>query len=94
MLPRMTSAQRRELKAAAQRLEPIVHVGKQGLTPALIHGVHQALDGRELIKIKFRDFKDERETLAAAVASQTGSEVVQIIGHVAVLYRPKPEAKE
>jgi hypothetical protein len=41
----------------------------------------------ELIKIKFAAFKDERKSLAAEIAARTNSEVVWIVGHVAVLYR-------
>jgi len=87
----MTNVQRRELKAAAQRLDATVFLGKLGCTPAFLASVEVALQHRELIKVKFACFKDERETLAAEIASKTGSEVVTIVGHVAVLYRKKPE---
>jgi RNA-binding protein len=81
----------RKLKALAQRLEPILHVGKSGVTEAFVASVDQALADHELIKIKFAAFKDERKSLAAEIAARTNSELVWVVGHVAVLYRMQPD---
>lgn len=83
----LTNPQLRKLKAMAQRLEPIAFVGKAGVTDAWLTGLEQALNDHELIKIKFVAFKDERKTLAAEIAMRSQSELVWIVGHVAVLYR-------
>src|ERR1017187_1542890 len=83
----LTNPQKRKLKALAQRLEPVVYVGKAGVTDELLTVVEQALADHELIKVKFVAFKEERESLTAAMAARTNSELVWIIGHVAVLYR-------
>ncbi len=79
-----------KLKAAAQHLEPVAFLGKQGVTAEFLLSVETALASRELIKLKFVAFKDERRELAAQIAEKTGSTVIMIVGHVAVLYRPKP----
>ncbi len=86
----LSNAEIRRLKAAAQQLEPVVFLGKQGVTSDFVKSVDTALASRELIKLKFGAFKDERRELAAQIAAQTGSEVIMVVGHVAVLYRPKP----
>ena len=83
----LSNPQKRKLKALAQRLEPVVYVGKAGVTDELLASVEQALADHELIKIKFVAFKEEKESLTAAMAARTSSELVWIIGHVAVLYR-------
>ena len=87
----LSNPQIRQLKALAQRLEPVVHVGKAGVTDELVASVEQALNDHELIKIKFTAFKTEKESLAAEIAARTQSELVWIVGHVAVLYRAQPD---
>jgi RNA-binding protein len=87
----LSNPQIRKLKALAQQLEPVVHVGKAGVTDAFLAGVEQALNDHELIKIKFTAFKEERKPLAAEIAARTQSELVWIVGHVAVLYRAQPD---
>jgi RNA-binding protein len=87
----LTNQQIRQLKALAQRLEPVVYVGKAGVTNELLASVEQALSDHELIKVKFTAFKDEKKVLAAEMATRTHSELVWIIGHVAVLYRAQSD---
>jgi len=74
----------------AQRLEAAVKLGKNGITPAFLAGLNEELALRELVKIKLGDFKDQRHELAAQMAEATGSALVQVVGHVVVLYRPRP----
>lgn len=78
----------RRLKAAAQHLEPVVHVGKSGVTPAVLSSIEQALQARELIKVRFAHDRAEREALAAAVATSTGAALIMQVGKVAVYYQP------
>jgi RNA-binding protein len=52
--------------------------------------VATAFQSHELIKIKLDDFKDQRKTLAPQLAEKTGSHLVTLLGHVVVLYRPRP----
>jgi RNA-binding protein len=87
----LTNPQLRTLKALAQKLDPVLHVGKSGVTDSFVAGVEQALDDHELIKIKFAAFKDTKKSLAAEIAARTHSELVWIVGHVAVLYRMQPD---
>jgi RNA-binding protein len=86
----LSKQQIRQFKSTAQRLEPTIHVGKAGLTPAFLSAVDLALTGHELIKVRFTHFKEERKTVAAEMAEKTHSHLVTIVGHVAVLYRKRP----
>lgn len=88
----LTNAENRRLKAEAQHLEPVVFLGKNGITAEFLQSVDQALANRELIKVRFAAFKDQRQELAGRIAVQTGCCLVTVIGHVAVLYRRKPGA--
>lgn len=85
----MTSKERVALRAQANSLEPIIQIGKEGISDNLIAQVDDTLDTRELIKIRVhletapetpREFADK---LAAAL----GADVIQVIGGVIVIYR-------
>ncbi len=85
----MTSKERAALRAQANSLEPIIQIGKEGISDNLIAQVDDTLDARELIKIRVhletapetpREFADK---LAAAL----GADVIQVIGGVIVIYR-------
>ncbi len=83
----LTNAEKRELKARAQKLEPILKLGHAGLTDAFVASMDTALATHGLVKMKFTDFKEEKKTLAPQIAARTGSEIVLQVGHVAVFYR-------
>ncbi len=87
----LTNAEKRDLKARAQRLEPIVKLGHGGMSDAFIHSLDEALTQHGLVKMKFADFKEEKKTLAPQIAERTSSEIVMQVGNVAVFYRSKPE---
>jgi len=89
--PALTNAQRRRLKALAQRLEPVLRIGKAGLSDAFLASVDAALLQHQIIKIKFADFKDEKKQLAPVLADRTNSHLVMQVGNVIVLYREHPD---
>jgi RNA-binding protein len=64
-----------------------LQLGKQGLTPNLVASVKEVFNTNELIKIKFLDFQDEKHELAEQLAEQSGSDLVAVIGNIAILYR-------
>ena len=87
----LTSIQRKYLRSLAHHLDPLVLVGKQGVTDTLIAAADDALLAHELIKVRFNDHKDEKKALVQKIAEGTGAQVAGIVGHVATLYRPHPE---
>lgn len=89
----LTNPEIRRLKAEAQHLEPIVQIGKNGLTDAVKQSIEQAFATRELIKMRFNHDRDEREVLAKAVAEATGAVLIMQVGKVAVFYRQKPNSE-
>ncbi len=84
----------RELKSRAQLLKPVIRLGKAGATAEFLAAFNELLDRNELIKMKFDDFKDQRVPLSRQIAQDTGSTVVQQVGHTAVFYRKKPSPSE
>jgi len=87
----ITGAQKRLLKAKAQRLEATLKIGKNGLSEGFLKEFNEALDLQELVKVRFVEFKEEKKTLAPKLAELTGSLLVARVGHVAVFYRPHPD---
>jgi RNA-binding protein len=86
----LTNAEIRKLKARAQLLEPMFKVGKAGLSEGFVKSVDAGLTHHDLVKIKFVEFKDEKKTLAPALAEKTSSHLIMRVGNVAVLYRRLP----
>lgn len=90
----ITSTQRKRLRSLAHSLDPIVLIGKQGLTDTLVAATENALEAHELIKVRFNDFKREKREIAAQLADKTGAELAGIIGHVAILYRQNEDPEK
>lgn len=87
----LTPAQRKYLRSQAHHLNPVVMIGKNGLTDEVVRSAELALAALELIKVRFQDRKDEKRDITDALAERTGSAVAGLIGHVAILYRPHAE---
>ena len=87
MADTLTSAQARKLKGLAQRLEPVLKIGKNGLSPAFLLSLDQELSRHELVKVKFADLKEQKKELAPQLAEQSGAVLVTLLGNVAVLFR-------
>jgi len=94
MLKPLTNSQIRKFKAAAQLLEPMLKVGRAGLSEGFIRSVNQALAQHELVKIKFAEFKEQKKDLAPQLAEKTASHLIMRVGNVMVLHRPKLVAVE
>ena len=73
-------------------LDPTVHIGQHGLTPAVISSLEDALRTRELVKVKLGVKGDVKpKDVAASLALATSSDVVQVIGRTATLFRENPD---
>ena len=88
----LTNAERKALKARAHPLHPIVIVGAAGLTPAVLQEIDRTLGSHELIKVRLTGAdREARERSAEDIAEALSCAVVQVIGHVLVIFRPFPE---
>ncbi|MBL3526879.1 MAG: ribosome assembly RNA-binding protein YhbY [gamma proteobacterium endosymbiont of Lamellibrachia anaximandri] len=91
----LSPQQKRELKKLAHHLKPVVMVGQHGLRESVQDEIDIALDSHELIKVKLAGAdKADREQLSGAIASRQNADLVQIIGRVAIFYRPNPDKKK
>ena len=84
----LTPAQRQYLKGLAHSRQPVVMIGNQGLTAAVLKEIERGLDAHELIKIKAAsDETDTRRAWMEEICTATGAAPVQHIGKVLVIYR-------
>lgn len=87
----LTARERSHLKARAHALEPSLIVGHGGLTDGVAAEIARALTARELIKVKILADREARDEIAAAICARTDSAIVQQVGKVVVLWRPRPD---
>lgn len=90
----INSRQRAQLRAMANDYDTILHVGKGGINDNIVKQADDALEARELIKIRILETcpTSVRET-ADSLAELTKSDVVQVIGSKFILYRESQKNK-
>ena len=88
----LTPAQRKEHRAEAHHLDPVVMVGGDGLTPGVKKEVDAALNAHGLIKVRvFSDDRAAREEMLQTLTDELNAAPIQHIGKLLVLWRPIPE---
>lgn len=93
--PELTPANKKALKAQAHTLDPVVLIGDKGLTDFVIKEIDLALKSHGLIKVRVAgDDRQARLEYAETICEATASALVQHIGKLLILYRPKPESAE
>ncbi|MGO1296789.1 MAG: ribosome assembly RNA-binding protein YhbY [Vibrio sp.] len=90
----LSNKQKQHLKALAHNLKPVVLMGANGLTEAVLAEIEIALNFHELIKVKVvSEDRETKQLIVDAIIRETGAEKVQVIGKVLVLYRPSEQRK-
>ncbi|ETT82383.1 ribosome assembly RNA-binding protein YhbY [Viridibacillus sp. FSL R5-0477] len=90
----LTGKQKRFLRAEAHHLNPIFQVGKGGVNDALIKHIKEAIEVRELMKIRILDnCEEDKHEVAEALAKGARAELVQLIGLTVVLYKESRDNK-
>jgi len=87
----LSSEQRSYLRSQAHHLDPVVLIGKHGITDGTIESIDRVLETRELIKIKFREFKDEKLSISEKITDLTNAQFVGVIGHTVIIFRQNPD---
>lgn len=84
----LNGKQKRYLRSEAHHLNAIFQIGKDGLHDKQIQGIDEALEARELIKVKILETcTTPKEEIADTLSIKTQSQVVQILGRTIILYR-------
>jgi putative YhbY family RNA-binding protein len=88
----LSPRERRELRAKAHRLHPVVIVGQHGLTPHVLHEIDVALKAHGLIKVRvFSEDRGEREAMLVRIAKELDGAAVQHLGKILIVWRAPEE---
>jgi len=87
----LTSAQKSKLRSLGQKLDPIIFIGKEGVTPKVLKELNRVLDMKELVKLKFAGQKDKKKDLAPEIAKQAECIFVGSLGNTALYYRQQSD---
>jgi putative YhbY family RNA-binding protein len=88
----LTPVQRKAHRAEAHHLDPVVMIGGDGLTPAVVKETDAALNAHGLIKIRvLGDDRAAREAMWLQLADALNAAPIQHIGKLLVLWRPQPK---
>ena len=93
---KLDGKQKKYLKGLAHKLKPVVLIGQQGLSEAVIKSTDDALNDHELIKIKFNEFKEkeQKEEISRRIEDRNGAVLIGMIGHIAIFYRRHPDPEK
>jgi len=88
----LTGKQLRHLRALGHHLDPVVQLGKHGLTEGIIAAVNDALETHELVKVRIgTECPDERHDVAERLPPAVRAELAQVLGRTILLYRRHPK---
>jgi len=83
---------RRELRSRGHTLKPVVSIGNAGLSAAVLRELELSLEHHELMKIRIGGAgREQRGQMIAAICEQLDAELVQAVGHIALIYRERRE---
>ena len=84
----LTEKMKHDLRGRGHTLKPVVSIGNAGLSKAVLREIELSLDHHELMKIKIGGAeRDERKRIITRICDQFDAELVQAIGHIALIYR-------
>ncbi len=90
----ITGKQKAYLKKLIHAKKPVVMIGGNGVSEGVIKLVNEELDMKELIKIKFVEYKEMKKELFPQIADQVGAVAVDLIGNVGILYREQADPEK
>jgi len=83
---------KKQLRKNSYSLKPVVIIGQNGLTGAVLSEIDASLNVHELIKIRVREpNKDKRDEQCLQIQKKLGAEIIHQIGFIVVFYRPNPK---
>lgn len=93
-MAKLKGSQRKWLRGMAHSLKPVVQIGRQGLSEAVLGEIDAALSDHELIKVQAAAPKEEKQEIGRRIEEATGAEVVGLIGHILILFRQNEDPEE
>lgn len=92
---KLTPKDRSQLRAQAHKLQPVVIIGQNGATDAVLQEIDRALTDHELVKIKVPgQERDTKHALAEEICLKSNAKLISVIGRVLIIYRKNLKAKK
>lgn len=83
----ISSKDKQKLKGLAHSIKPSVIIGKEGATKSTINTINNILENKELIKVKFNFFQDEKDSIAKDIEENCNATIVGQIGNIVILFK-------
>lgn len=83
----INSKQRSVLRSMAHHLNPVIIIGKNGITDSVIDAIDKVIEKNELIKIKFQEYKKEKKNISDQLVEKLDCHLIGIIGHNVIFFR-------
>jgi len=91
-VPDLSGKQRRHLRALGHHLDPLLQIGHEGVTDAVVAQANTQLGRHELIKVRVLESSPlDRREAADELAARTGADLAQVLGRTFLLYKRDPE---
>jgi len=90
----LKASDKKKLKQISHGMQPVIMLGKNGLTDAVVKALKIELENHEVVKVRFQKFQDEKNDMIEGLASMTESTIIKIIGNVAVLYKKSSDPEK
>ena len=88
---KISSKDKQKLKGLAHSIKPSVIIGKEGASKNTINSINNILENKELIKVKFNLFKNEKDSIAKEIEDSCNATIVGQIGNILILFKQNPD---
>ena len=90
-MTRLKGFQKRYLRGLGHDLNPVILIGKAGLSPSVINAIDAALGDHELIKLRFLELREAKKEVSGEIEDAVQAEMVGMVGHTALFFRQKTD---
>jgi len=84
---KISSKNKQMLKGLAHSIKPSIIIGKEGLSKGTLNSINNALENKELIKIKFNALKDEKHHISKKIEDIYEATIIGMIGNILILFK-------
>ena len=88
---KISSKDKQKLKRLAHSIKPSIIIGKEGASKSTINSINNILENKELIKVKFNSFKNEKGSIARDIENTCNATIVGQIGNIIILFKQNPD---
>ena len=83
----ISSKDKQKLKGLAHSIKPSVIIGKEGASKSIFNSINNILENKELIKVKFNFFQNEKDSIAKEIEDYCNATIVGQIGNIIILFK-------